>query len=190
MKNTKSPARPVEDRRVRRTRQHLRDALVALILDRGWDRVSVQDVCERADVGRSTFYVHFADKEELLLSGFGEVHAALEAQRVAGLGSFAFAEHLVEHAKDNARLFRALVGRRTGLVVQRRFRDLVMQLVEAELEHLEVPRQHRKTAALYVSGGFVELLTAWLEGPSKEAGALAENFRRLTRGALRAIERM
>lgn len=45
------------DRRVRKTRRLLHEALVTLILERGWDAVSVRDVCERADVGRSTFYV-------------------------------------------------------------------------------------------------------------------------------------
>jgi hypothetical protein len=54
------------DRRVRRSRQVLHQALVELVLERGWDRVTVQAVCDRARVGRSTFDVHFADKEEHL----------------------------------------------------------------------------------------------------------------------------
>ena len=55
---------PRGDRCVQRTRDSLRAAFVALMAERGWDRVSVQDVCDRANVGRSTFYTHFADKEE------------------------------------------------------------------------------------------------------------------------------
>ena len=51
----------VVDRRVRRTQRQLRDSLVTLILERGWDAITVRDVCEHADVGRSTFYVHYAD---------------------------------------------------------------------------------------------------------------------------------
>src|SRR5262249_477652 len=51
------------DRRVVRTRQTLRAALIALLYERGWDAISVQDICGRAGVGRSTFYTHFADKE-------------------------------------------------------------------------------------------------------------------------------
>ena len=69
------------DRRVLRTRRQLRTALINLILERGWDAVSVSDVCARADVGRSTFYAHFADKEELLFSGFEELHATLATLR-------------------------------------------------------------------------------------------------------------
>ena len=73
------PSKP-NDRRVLRTRRTLREALVQLILQRGWEKVSVLEVCERADVGRSTFYTHFADKEELLLSGFDDLRQALRTR--------------------------------------------------------------------------------------------------------------
>jgi Bacterial regulatory proteins, tetR family len=56
-----------------------------LDLERGCDAVSVQDVCAKPDVGRSTFYLQFADKEDLLLSGFDNLHASL-ARDVAGAG--------------------------------------------------------------------------------------------------------
>ncbi|GAF48230.1 putative TetR family transcriptional regulator [Rhodococcus wratislaviensis NBRC 100605] len=55
-----------EDRRVRRTKRLLRDALVSLVLERGYSAVTVEDVTERADVGRATFYTHYTDKDELL----------------------------------------------------------------------------------------------------------------------------
>jgi AcrR family transcriptional regulator len=173
------------DRRVRRTRRQLRDALVALILERGWDAVSVQDVCARADVGRSTFYVHFADKEELLLSGFDELHAALQAERRGDGGPFGFVDALIEHAEENLRLYRAVVGRKSGRHVVRRFRDVVLRLVEADLAALAVDGRHRAAVALYVTGGFVELLTSWLDRPaSMERGEVAIVFRRLTTGVL------
>src|SRR5689334_24059575 len=63
------------DRRVRRTRRLLREALLALVAEKGYDRVTVQDVLDRADVGRATFYAHFRDKDDLLVSGFDELRA-------------------------------------------------------------------------------------------------------------------
>lgn len=57
---------PKTNRRVQRTRRRLREALIALVLERGWERTTVQDVCDRADVGCSTFYLHFQSKEKLL----------------------------------------------------------------------------------------------------------------------------
>src|SRR5712691_3952088 len=56
------------DRRIRRTCERLGSALVALIQERPIDDVTVQDVLDRASVGRSTFYLHFRDKDDLLLS--------------------------------------------------------------------------------------------------------------------------
>lgn len=55
------------DRRVQRTRKLLRDALMALILEEGYDEISIQDITEKANLGRATFYLHFKDKDELLL---------------------------------------------------------------------------------------------------------------------------
>ncbi|MBI3439910.1 MAG: TetR family transcriptional regulator, partial [Proteobacteria bacterium] len=59
----------VEDRRIQKTRQLLHDALASLIREKPYDAISVSDVLERANVGRSTFYMHFRDKDELLASG-------------------------------------------------------------------------------------------------------------------------
>src|SRR5690606_22537701 len=58
--------RPAEDRRVRRTRQALLQALIELTTEQGYEHVTVQGIAERANVGRTTFYAHFRDKEELL----------------------------------------------------------------------------------------------------------------------------
>ena len=61
-----SRARP--DRRVSKTRKALKEALTDLILEEGYEGVTVQDVIDRADVGRSTFYAHFVDKDDLLMA--------------------------------------------------------------------------------------------------------------------------
>jgi AcrR family transcriptional regulator len=74
---------PPTDRRVRRTRELLRTAFRSLIHEKGYDRTTVQDILDRADVGRSTFYAHYRDKEDLLRSGFEDVHAALAAEKDA-----------------------------------------------------------------------------------------------------------
>src|SRR5215207_1076365 len=60
-----------QDRRTRRTRQLLRDAFVALLKEKRYEDISVQDIIERADVARSTFYVHYVDKEDLLVGRWG-----------------------------------------------------------------------------------------------------------------------
>src|SRR5436305_620987 len=72
------------DRRVARSRRLLQEALVALILERGYTAVTVQAVLDRADVGRATFYAHFTGKEALLLSIFEELRDSLHRE-LAGI---------------------------------------------------------------------------------------------------------
>ena len=72
------------DRRVQRTEQLLRGALLSLIQEKGFETLSVQDTIDRANVGRATFYAHFDNKEDLLVSGFDNLRASLkERQREA-----------------------------------------------------------------------------------------------------------
>ena len=59
------------DRRVLRTREVLSNALVDLILEKGYEKITVQNIIDQANIGRSTFYDHFQDKQDLLEKSFG-----------------------------------------------------------------------------------------------------------------------
>lgn len=157
--------RKPRDRRVQRTHRLLTDALVALILERGWEAVSVQDVCERADVGRSTFYTHFADKEDLLAGGLDALGVFLREQAPLSEDSrpLAFARGMIEHADEQRRLFRAVVGKRSGQIVQHRFRELLTDLVREDLEHFAPGHARVEVTTRFVAGAFFELLIWWLE---------------------------
>ena len=64
------------DRRVRKTRHVLREALASLIAEKPYDSIVIKEILERANVGRSTFYTHFQDKDDLLVSS---IHAMVES---------------------------------------------------------------------------------------------------------------
>jgi len=170
------------DPRVVRTRAALRQALISLILERGWDAVGIHDICQRAQIGRSTFYTHFADKEELLLVGFDELRRWLRGSRAAGSPEgFRFTRGLLEHAHENRRLFRALVGKRSSLAVQRRFLQLIVELIADELEQPDEPTLN------YLAGALFQLVFWWLEArkplPPAELEAI---FQRLSAPVLLA----
>src|SRR3954467_12831022 len=78
------------DRRSRRTRHMLEDALVDLMLEKRYDTITVQEIIDRANVGRSTFYAHYLDKEDLLQTETADLVARLAGhmdQGTAGTSS-------------------------------------------------------------------------------------------------------
>ncbi len=172
----KQPSR--DDRRVRRTHAALRGALVDLIVERGWDGFNVQDLCDRADVGRSTFYLHFADKEEVLADGFADLGKELHAElaRCDSPRPLSFSLGLLRHAQEHLRVFRALVGRRASHLVQANLRALVLELVREDLSARLPAGVRREATAAFLGGALFDLLIWSLETrptpPAEEADAL------------------
>jgi AcrR family transcriptional regulator len=129
-------------------------------------------VCRRAGVGRSTFYTHFADKEDLLIGGLDDVRDALLAKPSGR--AFGFLPGLLDHVDSSRRLFRAVIGKRSGLAVQRRFRAVTLDLVGAELERLGAADE---LLARFLAGALVELLVWWVDTrTSVTAEMLAADF--------------
>ena len=75
-----------KDRRTRKTRQLLRDTLLTLLKEKRYEEISVQDIIARADVARSTFYVHYVDKDDLLTGSHGIFAENLGEQMLAHVG--------------------------------------------------------------------------------------------------------
>lgn len=153
------------DRRVTRTRLALRDALLALLAEKGWDDLNVQEICDRADVGRSTFYFHYRSKEELLSEGLNDLRNGLLASAAPGKAAgtrFAFLPGLLAHMQENRAVFRTVVGRRSGHAVERRFRVMVAQLLEREAAP-QSPEISPDIRARFVAGGWVDLMAWWVD---------------------------
>ena len=153
------------DRRVQRTRDALRDAMMALMLERGWDAIDVQTLCEQANIGRSTFYQHYANKEELLKASFTGLRNALMARAVANTsmpGQLAFVPGLIAHVYEVQHMFRALLGRRSGHYVQDRFRELLIEMVLAGVPPGKSRNWQAQAQAHYLAGALFELLAWWL----------------------------
>src|SRR5689334_13965571 len=98
------------DRRSQRTRHLLSAALVELIREKDYKTITVNDIIERADVGRSTFYAHYKDKDDLFL---GELDRVIEvlSQRIPGQDEMPFFPSLglFQHVSEEYELYKALV---------------------------------------------------------------------------------
>src|SRR5690349_13693927 len=99
---------PGIDRRTLRTRQALHQALIRLVMERGYDQVSVADIADAANVGRSTFYAHFTDKDDLLRSGIGYLKSMLIDPSSDGSDPLEFSRFLTEHLHEQRKLYRAM----------------------------------------------------------------------------------
>ncbi len=104
-----------EDRRTRRSRRVLGAALVELVLERGFTTLTVEDITERADVARTTFYAHFRDKEDLfarvtadLLAGLAERLAPAVADSAVGFTGKPVLE-MLRHAREERDLYRIVL---------------------------------------------------------------------------------
>jgi AcrR family transcriptional regulator len=127
------------DRRIRRTRRTLSEALIALILEKGYDRVTVQDILDRADVGRSTFYAHFRDKEALLIANFDDLGEQLRADLDAMTPGVAPPDPtkpvgvIYQHAYERREAYKALCGKQGGNIVYGHLHRLVGGLLRDHL---------------------------------------------------------
>jgi AcrR family transcriptional regulator len=186
------------DRRTRRTRRQLKEALFALILEKGYDAVTIEDITRRADLGRTTFYLHYRDKEELLLESIDAIAADL-IQRLpppawrSGDASPAGAvfqdaiQFTFEHAAENAQLYRVILrgegaSKAAGLIhriIGERTIALLNEFIEksgGELK-LQVPAD---IFANYFAGALLAMVTWWLEASTPYSPVeMAAMFRQL-----------
>ena len=175
------------DRRIRRTCERLGSALVALIQERRIDDVTVQDVLDRASVGRSTFYLHYRDKDDLLLSQLEKfletMSTALSIRKEESLRVVPVAE-LFAHIGSQKKLYRALAdsGRLNDFfdLSQGYFaRGIERRLTESKrLSNL--PQRELGPRASALAGSMLSLLQWWLDRGAKESPrAMDELFHRM-----------
>lgn len=104
-----------EDRRTVKTRQAIQDALFSLMQEKQYNKITIQDIIDRANIGRSTFYSHFATKDELLFHSIGHLMEILNQYMVNYIEMEGDKPRLVpvvelfEHIKENFKLMKGLL---------------------------------------------------------------------------------
>ena len=190
------------DRRVERTRTALKQALYELIDEKGYDQVTVEEITERANLGRATFYLHYRDKEDLLLEDvINLVDQMVEETtgmpwlrwRQAPDGGIPMPNRpppmvlVFQHVAENAEHYRIILRGQGSYTVGERLREIIIQAIKdvglarsqegfPERE-IQVPLD---VIANYYAGSVMGLVSWWLENempysPEK----MAEYFQRL-----------
>ena len=165
------------DRRVERTRKLIREAMVSLMLQKPYEKITVQDIIDRADIGRSTFYAHYQDKNDLLLRGvaeiaYGEDMAAAVAEDVEKL-SQAETEltistaRIFSHVQENRRIHEVMFRRTKENPVVEQGIAFLEANIAAQLERLleegQEPSVPLPVLAKYLTGGLISLFEWWIE---------------------------
>jgi len=168
---------PEKDARVRKTERRLRGALVSLIHEKSYPAIVVNEILERADVGRSAFYAHFSNKDALLASGIVEMlHATAPRSLPPSVGPFGktlwFSLPVFTYVGQCRHAAEAKMGRRGRAIVHQHLRcALVEQIgdgVSAAAQALD-----ERTAKIppdllteYIVSTFIRVLNCWVESRS------------------------
>ena len=182
------------DRRVQRTYKILHEALVELIVEKGYEQVSVQDIIDRANIGKSTFYSHFQDKEDLFLRGFENLWFMFEEQ---------FAEHthetmevweisliVFQHAQHYVNVYKALVGEAGGKLMSATMHKYLSLLMH---NSLKLKWAGGKTVPLdlvgqHLASSLINSLTWWVDHDlTYSAEQMNSMYRQLTQPAIESI---
>jgi AcrR family transcriptional regulator len=161
------------DLRVRRTHKLLWEALMALLSERPFEEITVRQICERAMVHRSTFYMHYADKYALLEQGMRHMYDTFLAEVNEPPSAFSvenpppYFVHLFEHVAEHRQFYQAMLcGEGIGRF-QKLVKDYVAHAAEpnmqastrADTEGVIPPALHVQALA----GAVLSILAWWLE---------------------------
>ena len=162
-----------QDRRVQRTRKLLRESLISLILEEGYDEISILDITEKANLGRATFYLHFRDKDELLLEVMDQLVVDFFDQVPQLTAAHWHLEDtktiikLFEFAADHYDLYRILTIGKGGITAARQLHRSIAENVKEFLQS-EVEALGTETAlpidfiANHFTGSLLAIIYWWL----------------------------
>lgn len=155
------------DRRSERTRQAISDAFVELLMEKGYDGISITDIIERANIGRSTFYFHYADKDELFA---GQMNRLLDLltqhipEELSAGNPFFPSLGLFQHIKQQSKLYRMLAwGSGVDVLtkhLQKSMSEVMEQRLKSTAQTYDVPIP---VIANFLSGSFLSLVRWWLD---------------------------
>ena len=162
------------DRRVQKTQNLLRGALVSLLAEKPYDSIVVKEILDRANVGRSTFYMHFRDKDDLLVSGIHEMLGPIPSSARPSPGKahdrfLWFSLAVFEHHYSHAHAWGDKIGSRGRAILHERLRQILAPMIASAMkqEFRVVRRASRQIppdlASEYVTSTFVLVLNWWLD---------------------------
>jgi AcrR family transcriptional regulator len=161
------------DRRVRRTKASLHNALIGLAREKPYPSIAVREILDRANVGKSTFYTHFRDKDALLESGIHEILCSIQDQPRSGEPLeriVAFSLPLLKHIDEHRRVAGPRMKREGRVTMHEHMEHVLTPLIADELARMTPSRSNARIPtdliARHVASTFVLVLNWWVETDS------------------------
>ena len=165
------------ERRRLQTRRRLIQTTLQLVLEKSFEAISIQDITDRADLGRGTFYIHFKDKEEVVWTAFRDLFQELEQEahkqldRNAPQVEYYGLLNIFHHAEKNRDLYRVMFGGKGSALLTGRAQDFLAQVFLFDIHNApEPPGDHfnipEEIEAQMLTGMISRLLYWWLEIPN------------------------
>jgi AcrR family transcriptional regulator len=195
-----SAAEPPVDRRIQRTRQLLREALFSLVIERGYTEIGIQDITERANLGRTTFYLHYQTKDDLLKTGLKTLLQNLQLEVEPSPDEVCpFLDRCVrifQHVSQRRRLYQALLREtgpvNTGNILRSYFVELFRRYARQIEGMARLPQPTADIVVANAAGALLGMIGWWLN----EAGDPPPNptdmgtlyFKLMAQGASHLVE--
>lgn len=184
------------DRRQQKTRAAIFHAFTTLLNRRSYGNITVQDIIDEANIGRSTFYAHFETKDELLRQMCQElfdhiIGTAMDKQDTHSLyactnASHSVVCHILQHLQENDNNILTLLSCESSSIFLRSFKSGMEQLVASQLLPQTTAGVPRDFLINHIAGSFVEMVQWWLEGGRVQSPQeLDEYFRAVTEPIIR-----
>ena len=175
---TSTPVPSRHQRRRQQTRRLLIQTTLQLVLETGYDTISIQDITNRADLGRGTFYIHFKDKEDVVWAAFQELFQALEQEahkhldRRAPQVEYYGLLNIFTHAEKNRDLYRVVFGRQGSATLTARVQDFLAEAFLYDIRRAPPPADvnfdvPEEIEAQILTGVISRLVFWWLETPNR-----------------------
>lgn len=176
-----------QDRRVKYTQMVLKEALLELLQDKPIERISVKEICDRADINRSTFYVHYASPKELLDSIKDDMYYEIKSVKADYTDMLSFLTGVFDIMYRHRRLLTLLTRGTAHMDIMFRIFDLWKDDFRSAMTGSGVPEDKWDTAYLFVSCGASAVICVWAMGESdKTSRELAEEVYGLVTNGLNA----
>jgi len=169
MRKSLTKQHPKEDRRTQKTKKALANALKSLVLEKAYDEITVQDIIDRANVGRSTFYIHYESKEQLLIGNinFQETLIYTPADEAESYPMGINIAYLFSHNKEHLLIYNALSGNRSLDILGNYFIDICAFKIMDHLKRQPFYKRSNEQALQYkaeaAAAGIIRMMFKWLK---------------------------